>query len=239
MIHLKTYGIEAYVKTVARKAKETQRQVGEATVQAVQVVGEAADARIIIPRQRSGQDDLKIPGAYRYKQQYHPRSPVYRRVDTVEAVGYVLVAGHWTTARSPGILRVFQRLGRSQDLFRKALFVQERKPQYVQINKELLTEKQLRRWRKSINSKAMKERYLAGLARQAHHETDRLLTFNQAPRLLKWAKREDRGEQYRRHAIRLSNPDARRMLILQPAVDKNLESIIDLYHRAAATGLLS
>jgi hypothetical protein len=238
MIKIQTHGIEAFVKSLGRKSKETQRHLGQATVKAVQVVGRAAEARIIIPSQRSGQDDPSIPGSYRYKYMFHPRSPVAQRADTVEAVGYVIVAPHWTSARTPGIRRVFGRLGLAHELERKSLWLQARKPAWVKINKDFLTENQLKRWRRSINSKAMKERYLEGLVRQRHDETDRLLGFQAAPRLSRWAQRKDR-EQYRRHAIRLSNPDARRRLILQPAVDRNLEDIINLYRWAAATGIAS
>lgn len=231
-----TQGIDSFVQRMTRTARDTQRHVGAATIKAVQIVAEAAEARIIIPSQRSGQDDPRIPGAYRYRYQYHPRSPVARRADTVEAVGFVLLDAHWTSARTPGIRRVFARLGLARELQRPALWLQARRPSWVQVDKSQMTEAQLKRWRRSINSKEMKARYLAGQVRQPHKQTDRLLGFTGAPRLLRWARRPDRGEQARRHALRLSNPEARRMLILQPAVDRNLQNILEMYHRAAAAG---
>lgn len=232
MIKIQTHGIEAFVKSLGRKSKETQRQVGQATLEAVRIVGNAADARVIIPNQHSGQDNPKAPGAYRY--QYLPRRrATRRRADVAAAVGWVILSGHWTTARTPGIVSVFRRLGDGQDLLRKGLWIQRRKPKWVKRPDGMVLSK------RHVENRLQRARRLEGLMRQSHTETDEFLTFAKAPRLLKWAKREDRAEQYRKHAIHLTDPDARRILILQPAVDRNLETVIDLYHAAAATGLLS
>lgn len=218
-------GIESFVIAMQRKAARTKREVAEATRTGVQVMAAAAEERVIIPTQRSGQDDKSIRGAYRYRPMAR-RTPVRRRVDSATAVGYVLLGGHWTSARTPGIEHVYRDLGLTSQLFRDELYIRRRLFQGGG-------------WKRGTPKGP---RLVRGLLRGDTQNVSLLenrLKIGDLPWLRKWAGDDDKGRQEQRHAVRLTDPEARRLLILQPALDENLEDIIEIYHAAAAKGLLS
>lgn len=219
------HGIENFVQAMHRKAAATTKEVAKATVTGVRVVASAAEKRVIIPTQRSGQDDRSIRGAYSYRPMAR-RTPVRRRVDTATAVGYVLLGGHWTSARTSGIEHVYEKLGMTSQLFREELYIRRRLFQGGG-------------WKRG---RPKGPPLLRGMLRgdtQNVSLIENRLRIADLPWLKKWADQEAKGKQVQRHAVRLTNPEARKMLILQPALEESLEDILLIYRAAAAKGLLS
>lgn len=107
---------EQVARHMQRIAENTKRQMGEAAYEATQLVKGATEERVIIPRQVSRQDAPKFMRLTR-------RSPVRARVARGEAKGFVELVSHWTSARTPGIIRFVRQYGQPSDLVRKQLHV--------------------------------------------------------------------------------------------------------------------
>lgn len=134
------------------------------------------------------------------------RSPVSTKIDRKNNRARVSLVRHWTTARTRAVTSLFRRFGEEKALFRPGLVV--------------------KRTRKTARGQKKGLRRLQGPANE-------FISFSRDKGLETWAQRREKGEQIRRHVVRLQNPDIIQALQLTPSV-KSAEGLIDGIFRDAA-----
>lgn len=190
------------------KKREMERQAAGAIGRAATVLESAIDSRLFPVKSVSQQD---APGNKPIK--LAGKKP--RRTKIVKKDNYarVTIVPHWTTARSRAVQNLFFRAGiGAESLIRKGLVVT----------------------RTTRRGKSQTR----GLRKLQGPGNSEFVKFNSArgKSLLTWAKRRDKGEQWRRHVVRLEKPEVVQPLQLDPSVKQAQPLVSGIFRDAARKG---
>lgn len=194
------------------KKRAMEREASGAIGRAATQLEKAVKSRVFPAKGVSQQDapaqrPIKLAG----------RSPVSTRVFRKDNRARVTLSRHWTPARTPAIQALFRRHGEEKALFRRGLVVRTKAQR--RLDKRLKSAKSRR------NAKS-------------DGAVVEFIRFNgkRGKSLLSWAKRRDRGEQWRSHVVRLNKPEIIQDLQLNPSVKQAQPLVSGIFRDAARRG---
>ena len=194
------------------KKRTMEREAAGAIGRATTVLETSIKSRVFPARAVSQQDapanrPIRLAG----------RSPVSTRIFRKENRARVSLTRHWTTARTAAARALFRRHGQEKALFRPGLVVRTK------------AQRRLDKRIKSAHSRrnAKSDGVVVEFIR---------FSGKRGKSLLSWAKRRDRGEQWKRHVVRLEKPEIIQDLQLNPSVKQSAPLIEGIFRDAARRG---
>ena len=205
--------LRAQQKRYFAKKRAMAREAAGALGRAVTVLETQIKKRVKPARRINKQDTTD-----RKARSLDSRSPVRTSINNAKREGKVTLTRHFTGARSKAVTALFRRFGEESALFRKGLLVG--------------------RTRKRGKGQKKGLRKLAGPGEQYI-----LFSRNEGkPKdkgIAKWATRKDRGEQLRRHVVRLQKPEIIQALSILPGVAGARTAVTNILRAAGRKAILS
>lgn len=190
------------------KKRTMEREAAGAIGRATTVLETSIKSRVF-PAKAVSQQDAPANKAIRLA----GRSPVRTKIVKKDNYARVTILPHWTPARTKAVQALFFRRGMGAEaLIRKGLVVQ----------------------RTQRRGKGQKK----GLRKLQGPGAGEFVKFKSArgKSLLAWAQRRDKGEQWRRHVVRLEKPEIIQPLQLDPSVQQSTGLIEGIFRDAARRG---